>query len=300
MAVMQNLTISGIHCMKQEKKAHSGILYAVATPIGNLEDMSYRAVRILKTVDMIAAEDTRHTGKLLKHYNINNVLVSCHEHNEAAKVKAFIEKLKKGINIALVSDAGTPCISDPGFRLVKAAADAGICVIPIPGPSAVVAGLSVSGIPTDSFLFSGFASRKKEKRKRELKALKFRKSTLVFYESPKRITGFIEELITIFGDRPAMLAREITKLHEEYLRGNLSELFTELKNRNSVKGECSLFVAGNNESNVKISEKELDKEILSAMEYYDQSTSKMAKHLSKKFNLPKSTLYSRILELQEH
>ncbi len=285
--------------MEQEKRESSGILYAVATPIGNLEDMSYRAVRILKAVDLIAAEDTRNTGKLLRHYKIKNTLVSCHEHNEAAKTPEFIKKLKKGLNIALVSDAGTPCISDPGYRLVKSAAEEGICIIPIPGPSAVIAGLSVSGLPTDSFLFSGFASRKKEKRAKELQKLKSRKSTLVFYESPKRITGFIGELLEIFGDRPAMLAREITKLHEEYLRGNLSKLLAELNSRDSVKGECSIFVAGRHEINVTISDKELDREILSAIEKYDQSTSDLAKYLSKKFNLPKNILYKKILKITD-
>jgi len=270
----------------------------VATPIGNLEDISYRAVDILKTVDIIAAEDTRHTGKLLNHYKIRNTLVSCHEHNEVAKSHKFIEKLKKGLDIALVSDAGTPCVSDPGYRLVRTAVKEGVDVVPIPGPSAVVAGLSVSGIPTDSFLFSGFPSKKKEKRKKELEKLNSQKATIVFYESPKRIIGFIKDLLSIFGDRQAMLAREITKIHEEYLRGNLSELLAILMNRESVKGECSLFVAGTNELSVKISDYDLDKEILSAIERDDKSTSDTAKYLSKKFNLPKQDLYKRIVRLR--
>lgn len=285
--------------MKQDKEKSSGVLYVVATPIGNLEDISYRAIRILKSVAIVAAEDTRHTRKLFNHYAIENTLVSCHEHNESAKISYFIEKLKNGLDIALVSDAGTPCISDPGYRLVSAVAEEGIDVVPIPGPSAVIAGLSVSGIPTDSFLFSGFVSRKKEKRKKELEKLSSRRCTLVFYESPKRITGFIENLMAVFGDRPAMLAREITKIHEEYIRGNLSQLLAILRSRKSVKGECSLFVAGNNKSPVRISDQELDKKLLSAMEESDHSTSTLAKLFSKEFNLPKKTVYNRIIQLQQ-
>ncbi len=285
--------------MGKDAKYFAGVLYVVATPIGNLEDISYRAVRILKTVDFVAAEDTRHTGRLFNYYNITTRLVSCHEHNEIAKIPNFIEKLKSGLNIALVSDAGTPCISDPGYRLVKAVADAGMDVIPIPGASAVIAGLSVAGIPTDSFLFSGFVSKKKEKRKKELEKLKGEKSTLVFYESPKRIKGFVRELINVFGDRPAMLAREMTKLHEEYLRGSLIQLLSELNDRKTVKGECAVFIAGNNRSPVAVSDEELNKEILSVMKQCDKSTSDIAKLLSKKLNMAKKDMYTRILKLKK-
>ncbi len=286
--------------MVKDSEQIMGVLYVVATPIGNLEDISYRAIRILKTVDLVAAEDTRHTGKLFNHYKIKTPLVSCYEHNESAKLPDFIVKLKRGFNIALVSDAGTPCISDPGYRLVKGVAAENIRVIPIPGPSAVIAGLSVSGIPTDSFYFLGFPSKKKEKRKRELEKLRTIKSTLVFYESPKRIIGFIKDLVNIFGDRPAMLAREISKLHEEYLRGNLSQLLDDLNGRKSIKGECSIFVAGDNgKTAASLSHQELDEEILSVMEEYSQSTSDIAKHLSRKFNISKKVLYNRIVQLKK-
>ncbi len=277
-----------------------GTLYVVATPIGNLEDITFRAVRILKEVQVIAAEDTRHTGKLLSHYMIKNSLVSCHEHNEEGRIPELILRLNQGDDIALVSDAGTPSVSDPGYRLIKACAEQGIRVIPIPGPSASVAGLSVSGLATDSFLFLGFLPRKSGKRRNLLETLKNERATLVLYESPRRILMLLTEIVDVLGDRPGMLAREITKIHEEYLRGNLTDIIDTLKARMSVKGECALFVSGAGEvTGPLVSEEGLDQEILTALQGQGKKTSALAKELAKRFNLPKNTVYDRILELQD-
>lgn len=199
-----------------------GTLYIVATPVGNLEDITFRAVKVLKQVDLIAAEDTRHSRKLLSHYGIQTKLISCHEHNETARTPGIIIQLKTGLDIALISDAGTPSISDPGYKLVTAVAREGISVIPIPGCSAAIAGLSVSGLPTDSFLFLGFLPKKQQKQQQALDTIKNQTPTLIFYESPRRIKPLIDNMLIILGDRKACLAREITKLHEEYIRGNLS------------------------------------------------------------------------------
>ncbi|MCP4020931.1 MAG: 16S rRNA (cytidine(1402)-2'-O)-methyltransferase, partial [Desulfobacteraceae bacterium] len=193
-----------------------GCLYIVATPIGNLDDMTFRAVKVLKDVDIIAAEDTRHTKRLLAHFSIHTKLTAIHEHNETAKAPKIISYLQKGLNIALVSDAGTPSISDPGYKLVREVARNDIIVLPVPGCNAAIAGLSVSGLPTDSFLFIGFLPKKKNKRKDAIQNIATKKTTLILYESPKRIKTLLEELIHILGDRKACLAREISKIHEEY------------------------------------------------------------------------------------
>ncbi len=278
---------------------HPGTLYIVATPIGNLEDITYRAVRILTQADQIACEDTRHTKKLLTHYRIKNRLVSCHEHNEASRIPGFITSLKAGLDIALVSDAGTPSISDPGYRLVRAASENGIPVIPVPGPSAVLAGLSVAGLATDTFFFSGFLPRKKGKRAKAIEALKFLPATLVFYESPKRVITLVKEALVILGDRPAMVAREITKRHEEYLRGDLSRILESLSSRVSVKGECSLFISGSVESSPLISEEILESAIREGLQRPGLGTSALAKQLATEFGMPKKEIYDRIIRLKE-
>jgi len=199
-----------------------GILYIVSTPIGNLEDITLRSLKILKDVDLIAAEDTRHTGILLKHYEISKPLTSYFEGNELKKRALILSRLQKGEKIALVSDAGTPGISDPGFRLIKLAIENEIPVIPIPGPSAIITALSVSGLPTDSFLFKGFLSHKSKKRRDQLQKLEEFRETLIFYESPHRIHQTLQDIFEIFGDREMVLARELTKMYEEILRGKVS------------------------------------------------------------------------------
>ena len=277
-----------------------GILYVVATPIGNLEDITFRAIKILKNVDIVAAEDTRHTRKLFSYYGIKTNCISCYEHNEVARISKFIKYLKNGSNIALVSNAGTPLISDPGYKLINKARQQDIQVIPIPGPCAAIAGLSVSGFTTNSFLFSGFISRKKTKRLKELEQLKYQKSTLIFYESPKRIVSFLKDILAVMDNRPAMLAREITKIHEEYINSSLSDIINILNLRKSIKGECTLFIQGYNSSKPIISEQDLNKKIFKALENTDVKTSILSKNLSIKYNLSKKAIYDRIIKLQRN
>ena len=219
-------------------------VYLVATPIGNLEDITLRALRTLREADVIACEDTRRTRKLLTHYEIQKPLISCHEHNEQQRALEFVERVKSGASVALVSDAGLPGISDPGYRVVQAAIEANVRVIPIPGPSAVDTAVVASGLPTDSFLFLGFLPSKSSQRVKALEALVNEKSTLVFYEAPHRLLRTLDDARTVFGDRSAVVARELTKAYEEFLRGTLSELHAVLAARDSVKGEIVFLVAG--------------------------------------------------------
>ncbi|WP_299977168.1 16S rRNA (cytidine(1402)-2'-O)-methyltransferase [Desulfobacula sp.] len=276
----------------------SGTLYIVATPVGNLEDITFRAVKVLGQVDLIAAEDTRHSKKLLSHYDIRTKLVSCHEHNEANKTPQIITHLKNGLNIALISDAGTPTISDPGYKLVTAVAREKISVIPIPGCSAAIAGLSVSGLPSDSFLFLGFLPKKQQKQQHALEAVKNQTPTLIFYESPRRIKILINNMLNVLGDRKACLAREITKIHEEYIRGSLSEILQKLDKKESIKGECSLFLQGQLEQKT-IEKEQLEKIILERLSTEGLGTSGLAKQISKEFKLSKKQVYEMILKLQD-
>lgn len=218
-----------------------GCLYLVATPIGNLEDITLRAIRILKEVDQIACEDTRHTLKLLNHYDIHKPLVSYHEHNELTRAPELVLAMEKGSTIALVSDAGMPLVSDPGHRLVTLAIRHRIPVIPVPGPAALLTALSASGLPNDEFLFLGFLPARSGERQRALERLRIEDRTLIFYEAPHRIADTIADAAAILGDRYACLAREVTKLHEEFRRGKLTELFQTLKGH-PAKGEITLVI----------------------------------------------------------
>lgn len=215
----------------------------VATPIGNLDDISARALRTLREVDLIACEDTRHTRKLLDRYGITTPLVSYHEHNERSRAAELVAGLQAGKNIALVSDAGTPLIADPGYRLVEQARELAIAVSPVPGPSALLAALSASGLPTDSFFFHGFLPAKQGQRRKLLEELKPLDATLVFYEAPHRILETLDDIDAILGPRRVVLARELTKIHEEFLRGTPRELQSALSERPSVKGEITLMIA---------------------------------------------------------
>ncbi len=221
----------------------SGTLYVVATPIGNLEDITLRALRVLREVDRIACEDTRQTRKLLDRHGISKPLVSYHEHNEQARAEELLRELEAGKNIALVSDAGTPLIADPGYRLVEQARARGITVSPIPGPSALVSALSASGLPTDSFFFGGFLPAKKTQRRKALEAVKDFPATLVFYEAPHRIIDALEDIAEVLGPRPVSLARELTKIHEEFIAGQAAEVREGLSKRPSIKGEITLMIA---------------------------------------------------------
>jgi 16S rRNA (cytidine1402-2'-O)-methyltransferase len=225
-------------------KETTGTLYVVATPIGNLDDLTFRAVKCLKEVDLIACEDTRRTSRLLHHLGISRPLVSCFEHNELARIDGLLGKLERGQNIALVSDAGTPTISDPGFALVRAARERGIPVSPVPGPSALIAVLSASGLPTDEFLFAGFLPRTGSARRARLQALKAQTGTIVFYESPHRVLDSLADMTEVLGDRRAFLGREVTKLHEELASGTLSSIERSLRARETILGEIVLVVAG--------------------------------------------------------
>jgi 16S rRNA (cytidine1402-2'-O)-methyltransferase len=220
----------------------SGTLYIVATPIGNLEDITYRAVRTLREIDLIACEDTRHTQKLLDHFGISKPTVSYHEHNEQVRSDELVASLQQGKNIALVSDAGTPLIADPGYRLVAKARDAGIPVVPVPGPCAALAALSASGLPTDSFLFYGFLPAKTGQRRKTLEQLATIDMSLVFYEAPHRILDTLEDIAAVIGSRPLVLGRELTKLHEEFLRGTAAELLETLRGRAGIRGEFTVVV----------------------------------------------------------
>ena len=216
-------------------------MYLVATPIGNLEDITLRALRVLKEVDEIACEDTRHTQKLLNHYEIRKPLVSYHEHNELTRAPELLISLEQGAKIALVSDAGMPLVSDPGHRLVSLCLRHHVPVVPVPGPSAVLASLAASGLPTEEFLFVGFLPARRGERRRALERLRIEERTIVLYEAPHRIAECIADAHEVLGDRPACLAREVTKLHEEFRRGRLSEIAASLSER-PAKGEITLLI----------------------------------------------------------
>ncbi len=219
-------------------------LYLVATPIGNLEDITLRALRVLKEVDLIACEDTRQTLKLLTHYGIQTRLVSYHEHNEMTKAAELVVDLEGGARIALVTDAGMPCISDPGFRLIALAIRHHVPVVPIPGASAFLAALVASGLPTDSFRFSGFLPAKSGQRRKLLESIKDSPRTQVFYEAPHRLLETLSDVCDLLGEaRHIVVAREVTKLHEEFLRGRAREILNQLKARGEVKGEITLLIA---------------------------------------------------------
>jgi 16S rRNA (cytidine1402-2'-O)-methyltransferase len=220
-----------------------GILYIVATPIGNLEDITLRALRILKEADIIAAEDTRHTQKLLSKFDIHTPLTSYHDHNKDEKAPVLVARLLEGKSVALVSDAGTPGISDPGYFLINLAVDQKIPVVPIPGATAAIAALSISGLPTDSFVFEGFLPAKHTARARRLEDLKVEKRSLVFYEAPHRIMQTIADMQMVLGDRKTVLTRELTKVHETVIRGTLTEVRQQLS-EGSMKGEFTIILHG--------------------------------------------------------
>ncbi len=221
----------------------AGVLYVVATPIGNLEDITLRALKVLKEVELIAAEDTRHTQKLLSHYDIRTPLTSYHEHNERAKARPLVERLLQGRNIALVTDAGVPAISDPGYRIIVEAIKAGIQVTPIPGPSALTAVLSVCGLPTDRFVFEGFLPAKKKLRRDRLEVLRDEKRTIVCFEAPHRVVELLRDIQELLGDREVVVAREVSKVYEEFLRGLAGGLIDKLAAR-EIRGELTLVIKG--------------------------------------------------------
>lgn len=228
---------------KSYAKTEKGSLYLIPTPIGNLEDMTYRAVRMLKEVSIIAAEDTRHTKKLLSHFDIHTPLISYHEHSNESRIEMIINKLITGEDVGLVSDAGMPAISDPGFEVVKAAIKEELNVITLPGANAALCALVSSGLSTEEYLFYGFLPRKKKSRQEEMNRLAKLSGTQLFYESPYRLKDTLEEFAKIYGDRQVVIAREITKLYEEFIRGSFNEVIKGMKGMD-VKGECCIVIEG--------------------------------------------------------
>jgi len=274
-------------------------LYVVATPIGNLEDITFRAIKTLKEVNLIAAEDTRHTSKLLRFYQIKTPLISYHEYNEERRTPELIRKINAGSVIALVSDAGTPTVSDPGFRLIKEAIANGIKVIPIPGVSAPIAALSAAGIPTDRFIFIGFPHSKRQKRHKQLNLLAEEKATSVFYISPKRLLSFLDELSDSWGDRYVVLGREMTKLHEEFVRGLISRVVTTLKQRDTIRGECTLLVSGFKQDNTAVMNEVRD-EIKNELACSDAKLSHISKKIARQYSISRNEVYATALELKRN
>jgi 16S rRNA (cytidine1402-2'-O)-methyltransferase len=221
-----------------------GKLFVISTPIGNLEDITFRAIEILKSVDRIAAEDTRRTKLLLKRFNISKPLISYHDFNKQRRSAQILEYISRGESIGLVCDAGTPGISDPGYFLICQAIDHSIPIVPIPGPSAILTSLSVSGLPTDTFVFEGFLEARASKRKKQLEQLKDEKRTIIVFESPYRILKSLETILSILGNRQICIARELTKIYEEWMRGDVETVLCQLKKRKSIKGELTLIIRG--------------------------------------------------------
>lgn len=273
-----------------------GTLYVVGTPIGNLEDITFRAVRILQTVDIIAAEDTRHTGKLLQHFQVKTPQVSYHEHNRTSRIPELLEHLVNNKAIALVSDAGMPGISDPGYELVKACIEAGIPVVPIPGASAAITALSAAGLPTDRFVFEGFLPAKTQQRQEHLESLQTESRTLIFYESPHRLRDTLRDLALVWGsDRQIVLGRELTKLYEEFWRGTIGDAIAHYSQR-EPQGEYTLVVAGIPATQPQLTEEELKAELRQLISQ-GISRSQASRQLAKFTSLPRRQLYQLALSL---
>ncbi len=283
---------------KRMNDIHPGTLYVVATPIGNRDDITLRALSILREVDLIAAEDTRKTRKFLEMHAIKSSLISYHEHNEAERTPKLIAKLKKGKSIALVSNAGTPTVSDPGYRLITETLAGNLDVVPIPGVSAATAALSAAGLPTDSYVFFGFPAKKKAKRRQQLKELASEPRTLIFYESPKRILTLLGEINDAMGDRYVVFAREMTKLHEEFIRGRLSDILEQLKHRADIKGECTLLVSGCDTEEVP-SREVVRQQIEDAVINRQNSLSEIARDLAAKSGISKNKIYEQALKIKK-
>jgi len=273
-----------------------GHLYIVGTPLGNLEDMTFRAVRILQEVDLIAAEDTRHTGKLLQHFAINTPQLSYHEHNRQARLQELLARLEQGKSIALVSDAGMPGISDPGHGLIQACLQAAIAVVAIPGPTAAITALCISGLPTDQFIFEGFLPLKGPRRRQRLSALQREPRTIILYEAPHKLLVTLDDLIQVLGaDRPVALARELTKRFEECWRGTLGQAHQHYQ-QDPPKGEFTLVIAGRPESPPTVSAEALKEELAQLLQA-GVSRSDASRQLAKTTGLAKKDIYQLSLTL---
>jgi 16S rRNA (cytidine1402-2'-O)-methyltransferase len=277
---------------------HAGTLYVVGTPIGNLEDMTFRAISVLQNVDLIAAEDTRHTGKLLHHFQIKTPQISHHEHNRVTRIPELIDKLQQGKAIALVTDAGMPCVSDPGYELVKACAEANLPVVPIPGVTAVVTALAASGLPSDRFTFEGFLPAKEKDRRNALMQLQTETRTMIFYESPHRLRESLATILEIFGENREMtIARELTKMHEEFWRGTVGNAVADYQTR-EPKGEYTIVIAGAIPI-VASTSPEMIRAALKDLLTQGISPSQASKQLAQELGIAKRDIYQISLELVE-
>ena len=280
----------------------AGILYIVSTPIGNLQDISSRAVNVLKEADIIACEDSRHTKKLLNHFSINTPLTSYHEHNELTKSQKLVDELINGKNVALVTDAGTPCVSDPGYRIVKLAIENSIRVVPIPGASSVFAALAASGLPSDQFLFLGFLPKTKKQIENISEQYINESSTLIFFDSPKRIKKSLLYLSELLGKREAAVCRELTKMHEEIVYGTLEELSDNFAERENVKGEITVVIKGSekdtDDSSIEI--KELIFNRLKTLNKLGLSLKDSVKVVCEDFNVSKKSVYNAALDIWDN
>lgn len=268
-------------------------LYIVGTPIGNLEDITLRALRVLRQADLIACEDTRHTQKLLNHFEIKTPTQSYHQHNEAARARELVERISRGERVALVSDAGMPGISDPGERVVRAAVEAGLSVVAVPGASAIISALVASGLPTESFRFAGFLPARSGERRSVLESLREAAEALVFYEAPHRILEMLSDLEETFGpERRMVLARELTKVHEEFLRGTIAEISAELTKRGAMKGEMTVIVAGKSPGGAEVpAKRSLAERVRQLMAAESLEEKAALKQTAKEFGLSKSEAY---------
>jgi 16S rRNA (cytidine1402-2'-O)-methyltransferase len=274
-------------------------LYLVATPIGNLEDITLRALRVLKEVDLIACEDTRHTRRLLDHFGINKPTVSYHEHNEQARAPELIARLLGGASIAMVTDAGTPGISDPAYRIVTAAIENGVTIVPVPGATALITALIASGLPTDAFFFVGFLPPKKQARRARLEELRMIEATLIFYEAPHRIRETLIDAEEVLGNRQAALARELTKLHEQFLRGTIEELRAHFA-QHEPRGEMVLVIHGNAADNLlPVTTGSINEQIEALMSDAGLSRNEAIKQAARTRGLSKRAAYQLMLEEKE-
>ena len=285
------------------KNKTEGILYICGTPIGNLEDITLRALNILKKVKLIAAEDTRHTKKLLNYYQINTKVTSYYEYNKFKKAPYLVEKLKDGQEIALVSDAGMPGISDPGYVLINLALKNDIKIIPVPGVSALITALVVSGLPTDKFVFEGFLPRKTKERKKYFKSIENEERTIIFYETPHRLKKALKDMLDTWGDRKIIIARELTKKYEEIIRGKLSQVLNEI-NTKEIKGEITLVVQGGKRGKendtINLLKREcIMEEYLKKLKNQGYSNKDIIKITQEKLNIPKNIIYKKLLEIKK-
>jgi 16S rRNA (cytidine1402-2'-O)-methyltransferase len=276
----------------------AGILYIVATPIGNLEDMSFRAVRILQSVDFIAAEDTRHTGKLLNHFQIKVPQISYHEHNQIQRIPELLDKLKAGKNIAVVTDAGMPGISDPGYEMVKASIENGVRVVPIPGANAAITALSAAGLLTERFVFEGFLPTKGKERQQRLNVLETEARTIILYESPHRLEKTLADLVNCLGsDRAIALGRELTKLHEEFWRGTIGEALSYYQSV-PPQGEFTLVIDGKSEAIEEISDTTLTTELETLLKQ-GMSRSEATRIMAEQTSVSRRKIYQLALLIPE-